>query len=153
MDQTKTTFQTKWGTYSYRKMPFRLINAKYTFQRDMDIALRGLINKSVVVYPYDVTPFSKKRGDHLSNLQQIFKRCCRYKILLNPKKSVFTMIEGKILGYIISKDGIIIDPKRINSITNIAFLNNKKTMKSFLGKINFVCRFIFGFVEIIKLLQ
>jgi len=37
-DQLKTTFNTKWGTYAYCKMPFGLINASATFQRDMDIA-------------------------------------------------------------------------------------------------------------------
>ena len=37
-DQLKTTFNTKWGTYAYRKMPFGLINASATFQRAMDIA-------------------------------------------------------------------------------------------------------------------
>jgi hypothetical protein len=37
-DQLKTTFCTPWGTYAYRKMPFGLINASATFQREMDIA-------------------------------------------------------------------------------------------------------------------
>ena len=35
-DQLKTAFRTPWGTYAYRKMPFRLINAEETFQRGMD---------------------------------------------------------------------------------------------------------------------
>jgi len=48
-DQLKTTFQTKWGTYAYRKIPFGLINAGATFQRAMDIAFKGLVNKSVVI--------------------------------------------------------------------------------------------------------
>jgi hypothetical protein len=37
-DQLKTTFRTPWGTYAYRKIPFGLINASATFQREMDIA-------------------------------------------------------------------------------------------------------------------
>ena len=37
-DQLKTTFNTKWGNYAYRKMPFGLINVSATFQRAMDIA-------------------------------------------------------------------------------------------------------------------
>eukprot|EP00253_Pinus_taeda_P034992 PITA_34992 len=36
-DWLKTTFNTKWGTYTYCKMPFGLINAGATFQRAMDI--------------------------------------------------------------------------------------------------------------------
>jgi hypothetical protein len=37
-DQLKTTFHTPWGTYAYHKMPFGLINAGATFQRERDIA-------------------------------------------------------------------------------------------------------------------
>ena len=48
-DRLKTTFRTKWGTYAYDKMPFRLINVGSTFQRAMDIAFRGLLNRSIVV--------------------------------------------------------------------------------------------------------
>ena len=42
-DRLKKTFRTKWGTFAYRRMAFRLINAGATFQRAMDIAFRGLI--------------------------------------------------------------------------------------------------------------
>eukprot|EP00253_Pinus_taeda_P024466 PITA_24466 len=76
-DQLKTTFRTKWGTYAYRKMPFGLINASATFQRAMDIAFKGLVNKSVVIYFDDITVYSKKRSDHLKDFKQIFQRCLR----------------------------------------------------------------------------
>ena len=48
-DRMKTTFRTKWRTFTYRRMPFGLINAGATFQRAMDIAFHGLIGRSVVV--------------------------------------------------------------------------------------------------------
>ena len=60
-DMLKMTFKTKWGTFAYRRMPFGLINVGATFQRAMDIAFRGLIGRSVVVYLDDVTIFSKDR--------------------------------------------------------------------------------------------
>ena len=42
-DRLKTTFKTKWGTFTYRRMPFGLINSRAMFQRAMDITFRGLI--------------------------------------------------------------------------------------------------------------
>ena len=72
-DQLKTTFRTKWGTYAYRKMPFGLINVGATFQRAMDIAFKGLVNKAIVIYLDDITMYSKKRSDHLRDLKQIFQ--------------------------------------------------------------------------------
>eukprot|EP00253_Pinus_taeda_P009223 PITA_09223 len=92
-DRLKTTFRTKWGTYAYQKMPFGLINAGATFQRAMDIAFKGLINRKVVVYLDDITIFSKEISNHLHDLNQIFQRCKKYCISLNPKKSFFLLIK------------------------------------------------------------
>jgi len=54
-DQLSTSFKTPWGTFTYRKMTFDLINVGSTFQRAMDIASWGLKNECVVVYLDDVT--------------------------------------------------------------------------------------------------
>lgn len=59
LDYLNTTFRMKWGTYTYRKMPFGLVNASATLQRAMDIAFHGLINREVVIYLDDVTIYSK----------------------------------------------------------------------------------------------
>ena len=106
----------------------------------MDIAFHGLIGHSVVVYLDDVTIFSKKREDHMFHLKQIFDCCRKYGISLNPKKCVFTVLEGKLLGHIISKRGISLDPERIAAIAQIPLPHNKKGMQSFMGTINFVQR-------------
>ena len=109
-DRLKTTFRTKWGTFAYRRMPFGLINAGETFQRAMDIAFRGLIGRSTIVYLDDITIFSKRRGEHAFHLRKIFEQCRKYGISLNPRKCVFAVTEGKLLGHIVSKQGISIDP-------------------------------------------
>jgi hypothetical protein len=71
-DQLKTAFRTKWGTYAYKTMPFSLINVGETFQREMDIAFRGLIRDCVVVYLDDVTIFSKGKKYHIAHLRRVF---------------------------------------------------------------------------------
>jgi hypothetical protein len=141
-DQLKTTFRTPWGTYAYRKMPFGLINVGATFQRAMDIAFRGLINQSVVVYLDDVTVFSKNKEDHLAHLRSVLQRCRKYDISLNPKKSIFAVEQGKLLGFIVSSEGMIIDPERTQVISKLPPPSSKKSMQSFLGQINFVRRFV-----------
>ena len=112
-DQLRTKFITPWGTFTYIKMSFGLINTGATFQRAMDISFKGLTNECVVVYLDDITVYSKKRIDHVKNLSHIFERCRKYGISLNPKKSIFGVTEGKLLGFIVSKDGIRIDPERM----------------------------------------
>eukprot|EP00253_Pinus_taeda_P029625 PITA_29625 len=134
-------------------MPFGLINVGATFQRAMDIAFKGLVNKSVVIYLDDRTVYSKKRSNHLRDLKQIFQRCLRYGISLNPKKSFFALSEGKLLGFIVSKSGIHIDSDKIKEISEISLPHNKKAMQSFLGQINFVKRFVLDFSRIVSPLQ
>ena len=80
-------------------MPFGLMNARATFQRKMDIALECLINKIVMVYLDDITIYSKKRSNHLHDLKQIFERCKRYEISLNPKKKKILLPYGFVRGF------------------------------------------------------
>ena len=74
----------------------------------------------------------------------------KFGISLNPKKSHFAMEEGKLLGHIISKIGIKIDPDRVAAIQQIGLPRNKKEIQSFLGKVNFLRRFITNFAEVVK---
>jgi hypothetical protein len=58
-DKYKTTFTTRWGTFSYECMPFGLSNAGATFQRAMQIDFDDLISKIIQVYLDDLTVYSK----------------------------------------------------------------------------------------------
>jgi hypothetical protein len=127
-DCLKTTFRTKWGTLAYKHIPFGLINIGETFQRAMDIAFRGIINRCMVVYLDDVTVYSKNIEEHIQHLTQIFERCRKYDISLNPKKTIFGVEEGKLLGHIISQAGIHIDLENIKAISQLPLPHNKKAM-------------------------
>jgi hypothetical protein len=97
----------------------------------MDVSFQGIINKCVVVYLDDVTMYSKNREEHIQHLTHIFERCRRYGISLNPKKTIFGVEEGKMLGKIISQACIHIDPKRIKAIAQLPLPHNKKAMQCF----------------------
>ena len=86
-------------------------------------------------------------------MRQVFTICRKYGISLNPKKSLFGLEEGKLLGHIISKDVIRIDPYRIQAILQVPHPRNIKELQSFLGKINFLRRFIPNLAELTRLLK
>ena len=69
---------------------------------------------------------------------------------LNPKKTLFGLQEGKLLGHIISEEGIKIDPTRIDGILQISHPRSLKELQSFIGKINFLRRFIPNLAELLK---
>jgi ribonuclease HI/transposase InsO family protein len=152
-DQNKTTFTTPWGTFEYLRMPFGLLNAGATFQRAMDYAFHELMGKIIEIYQDDLTVFSKERDDHISHLRQVFERCRKYGISLNPAKSILGVDEGKLLGHIITKDGVKMDPERVQAIQQVPLPQTKKALQSFLGQINFVRRFIPNLAETLKPLQ
>jgi hypothetical protein len=112
-NKEKTTFTTPWGTFMYEKMPFGLMNVGATFQHAMDIAFIGERDKFKVIYLDDLNIFSKSDKDHLLHLKKMFEKCQKFDLSLYPKKSHFTMQKGKLLGHIVSRDGIKIDPKRV----------------------------------------
>jgi len=143
-------FTTPWGSFMYLKMPFGLMNVDATFQRAMDIAFAKEIHDFLVVYQDDITIFSKSDNEHLDHLRRVFTKCRKFGISLNPKKKLFGLEEGKLLGHIISKDGIRIDPARIEAILTISHPQNIKYLQSFLGKINFLRRFISNLAELIR---
>ena len=82
----------------------------------MDIAFANEKNVFLVTYLDDLTIFSKSNEDHLHHLRIVFQKCRKFGISLNPKKSLFAREEGKLLGHIISKYGICIDPARVKVI-------------------------------------
>jgi hypothetical protein len=125
-DSHKTTFTTRWGTYAYNKMPFGLINVGNTFQCAMAIAFKGLLGKMIVVYFDDLTVFSKERSSHFDHLRQVLLRCRKFGISLNPKKTIFGVMEGKLLGHIVSREGVKVDPERVVAIKNLPLPTNKK---------------------------
>ena len=94
--------------------------------------------------------FSKTDEEHLEHLRKVFEKCRKFGISLNPKRTLFGLQEGKLLGHIISEEGIKIDPNRIEAIHKIELPRNKKEIQSFLGKVNFLRRFIAAFVEIVR---
>ena len=76
--------------------------------------------------------------------------CRKFGISLNPKKSQFALSEGKLLGHIVSAEGVKIDLVRVEAIQKLSIPRSKRDIQSFLGKINFVRRFIPNFYELVK---
>ena len=111
----------------YAKMPFGLMNAGATFQRAMDLDFIGLKDKFVLIYLDDLTIYSHiHHHDHLQHLRKVFLKCRRYGISPNPKKSQFALSEGKLLGHIVSAEGVKIDPVRVEAIQKLSIPRSKR---------------------------
>src|ERR1700722_10168129 len=116
----------------------------------MDIAFVGEKEKFVLIYLDDITVFSSNHKDHLQHLRKVFLNYRQFGISVNPNKSQFSLEEGKLLGHIVSAEGVKIDPARVQAIQTFSIPRSKRDIQSFLGKINFVKRFIPNFAKLVK---
>ena len=116
----------------------------------MDITFIGEKYQFVVIYLDDITIFSRSDKEHCCHLRKVFLKCRRFGISLNPKKYLFAMKEGKLLGHIVSTEGVRIDPSRVEAIQTLSLPRSRKEVHAFLGKINFLRRFVSNFAEMVK---
>ena len=96
-----------------------------------------------------ITVYSRSNREHMKNLEKVFLKCRKYGISLNPRKSNFALEKGKLMGHIISKYGIKIDPNRFSSILKVEEPRSKKEVQSFTRQVKFLRRFIPSFAEIL----
>ena len=75
--------------------------------------------KTMDAYVDDILVKSKEEEDHIDALSQVFKRLVLYKLRLNPQKCVFRVKSGKLLGFLVSKKGIEVDPAKAKAIIDM----------------------------------
>lgn len=141
-DQLKTSFITPYGTYCYITMPFGLKNAGSTYQRCMQKCLNEQIGRNVHVYVDDIAVMTKKAADLIDDLSETFANLRRFNIKLNPKKCIFGVQSGKLLGFIVSHRGIEVNPEKIKAILNISRPTCLKDVQRLAGSAAAVSRFI-----------
>jgi hypothetical protein len=141
-DKLKTAFVTHWGTFVYDVMPFGLKNVGATYQRAMVTLFHDMIHQEIEVYVDDMIAKSRMLEDHLVDLLKLFQRLRKYRLGLNPNKCIFGVTSGKLLGFIVSGRGIEIDPTKVQAIRNMPAPKTEKEIRSFLGRINYIARFI-----------
>src|SRR5438128_2480490 len=115
-DCIKTSFITLFGAYCYITMPFGLKNAGATYQRAMQRCLHDQLGRNMEAYVDDVIIKSRVKEDLISDLSETLTNLRRFKWKLNPKKCVFGVPLGKLLGFIVSYCGIEASPEKLKDI-------------------------------------
>ncbi|XP_074315668.1 uncharacterized protein LOC141651875 [Silene latifolia] len=97
-DQEATAFRTPKGIFCYTVMPFGLKNAGATYQGAMQKIFDDMLHKTIECYVDGVVVKSKKRKDHVKDLQTVFERLRKCQLKMNPLKCAFGVTSRKFLG-------------------------------------------------------
>jgi hypothetical protein len=114
-------------------MPFGLRNVGATYQQCMQHVFREHIAPTVETYVDDIVVKTKRVSNLINDLDVAFK-CLRAKnIKLNPKKCVFGIPRGMLLGFIVFEHGIEANPKKIAAITKMGPIRDLKGVQRVTG--------------------
>ncbi len=147
-DRSKTSFVTKYGLYEYTRMPFGLCKAPSTFQRAMELVLRGLQWDTLLIYLDDIIIFGEDVEQCIERLSEVFQRLQGYGLKLKPSKCQLLNDEVLFPGHIVSGEGIKTNPALINDIRDWKTPTSVQELQSFLGLCNYYRKFVAKFAEI-----
>ena len=108
------------------------------------------IRHNVQPYLDDLPAHSTKRQDHHTHLRDIFLRCRHYRIRLNPHKCVFCVESDRLLRFIVSQEGIHLDPLKVEAIVNLPPPASLHQLQSLQGKDNFLRHFVPNYADVAK---
>lgn len=101
-----------------------------------------MMHKEIEVYVDDMIAKSWDDEDHITNLEKLFKRLRKHQLKLNPTKCIFGATSGKLLGFIVSRNDIEVDPGKVKTILEMSPPRIEKEVRGFLGRLNYIARFV-----------
>ncbi|XP_012458178.1 uncharacterized protein LOC105778970 [Gossypium raimondii] len=106
-----------------------------------------MMHKKIEVYVDDMIAKSRTEEEHVRVLRKLFLRLRKFQFKLNPTKCTFGARLGKLLGFIVSKKGIEVDPDKVKEIRDLPPPHTQKEVQGFPGRLNYFARFISQLTE------
>jgi hypothetical protein len=147
-DIPKTAFRTHVGHYEFLVMPFGMCNAPSTFQSLMNHVFHPFLHHFVLVFFDDILIYSKTWTTHLSHVDQVLHLLSQHQIFLKQSKCAFGASEVEYLGHIFNKDGVRVDPKKIEAMQYWPLPKTLKSLRGFLGLMGYYHKFVQNYGKI-----
>jgi hypothetical protein len=110
-DEWKTAFQKRYGHFKYNVMPFGLTNAPIIFQHLMNDIFREFLDDFVVCYLDDILIYSRNEKDPEKHVWMVLQKLRDARLYAKLENCIFHQLQVEFLGYIISREGLSMDPK------------------------------------------
>ena len=147
-DVLKIAFRTRYGHYEFLVMPFGLTNAPAAFMGLMNRVFKPYLDQFVVAFIDDILVYSKSREEHERHLRIVLQTLKDKQLYAKLMKCEFWLDRVSFLGHVVTKDGILVDPRKVDAVSNWRRPNTVTKIRSFLGLISYYRQFIEGFSKI-----
>jgi hypothetical protein len=147
-DIPKMAFRTHEGHYEFLVMPFGLCNAPSTFQSLMNHVFHPFLHHFVLVFFDDILIYSKTWKDHLTHVDQVLHLLAQHQLFLKQSKCAFGASEVEYLGHLVGKDGVRVDPEKIEAMQDWPHLKTLKSLRGFLGLTGYYRKFVKNYGKI-----
>ncbi len=147
-DEWKTAFNTPRGHFEYLVMPFGLSNSPAVFQALVNDVLRDMVDRFIYVYLDDILIFSSSLQEHVQHVRRVLQRLLENGLFVKAEKCAFHAQSVPFLGFIVSPEGVRMDPDRVKAVVNWPTPDSRKALLRFLGFANFYRRFIRNFSQL-----
>ena len=140
-----TTFSTHVGNWRYKTLFFGCNSASDEFDKCVQGKLAGL--KGVKCIADDILIFGKTIGEHDANVKALLLRLLEAGLTVNKKKCVIGATQVSFFGHWVSAAGV--RPMIKDTLRELQRPQSKSEVRSFMGLVNFIGKYIPGFSTVI----
>ncbi|GJR04926.1 putative reverse transcriptase domain-containing protein [Tanacetum coccineum] len=127
-----TAFRTRYGHFEFQVMPFGLTNAPAVFMDLMNRVCKPYLDKFVIVFIDDILVYSKDEEEHGKHLKIILELLKKERLYAKFSKCDFWLDSVQFLGHVIDRNGVHVDPAKIEAIKNWAAPTTPTEVRQFL---------------------
>jgi len=146
-DIPKTMIRTMYGHYEFLVMPFGLTNASSVFMDLMNQVFHEYLD-SFMVFTNDILVYSANYAKHEEHLKIVLEKLREKRLFAKFKKCKFWLEEVSFLGHVVNKNGLAVDPGKVQVVVEWERPTSVRDISSFLGLAGYYRRFIEGFYSL-----
>ena len=144
-DVPKTVFRTRYSHYEFLVMSFGLTNAPAAFMDLMNRVFKPFLDRFVIVFIDDILVYSRSEEEHAEHLRIVLQTLREHQLYAKFSKCELWLDSVAFLGHVVSREGIQVDPKKIEAVMDWQRPTTVTEVRSFLGLAGYYRRFVQDF--------
>ena len=154
---TLTTFNSPFGRYRWKRLPFGISSAPEVFQRKMHEVIEGLTGVEVIADDFIVVGLGdteeQATENHDANLEAFLKRCVERNLRLNIAKMRLRLPEVPFIGHVATARGLQVDPHKVQAIVDMPPPADVAGVQRMLGFVQYLSKFMPHLADMTKPLR